>query len=167
MSKFKSKFNLFLFSSSGLLTGFAIYYWVRPGSQVYFLSAINITGDATYPAHNVFGIWGDCLPSLLHTFSFILLSAVFCSMNKKRHIFLCVFWIVVNVIFELAQKYDSFVFKIIPDWFSSVFILENIKPYCINGSFDPFDLLASFAGGIIAYFILKGEIKYESDIKCL
>ena len=75
----------------------------------------------------------------------------------------CLFWFTVNVIFELGQKFDSWVVQSIPDWFSEIFILDTTKNYFLHGHFDYLDLLSIALGALVAYIFLLKTKKGEQD----
>ncbi|MBW2640670.1 MAG: hypothetical protein JRE10_11080 [Deltaproteobacteria bacterium] len=138
-----------LIGATVLLVGTLVYLVDRPPDQTYFvyISPFNISLFKTPPS--LFGLIGNSLPSLIHVFSFILITAGFLSCQKK-----C-------CIFELGQKFKPWSSTIVPDWFSGKVFLENSKNYFLCGTFDYFDLAAITMGTVIAFFVLlftnKGE----------
>lgn len=143
-----------LIGLSALLLGTLIYLTDRSPDQTYFVykSPVKISLHDTLP--NLFGIIGNSLPSFVHVFSFILITAGIISSEKKGYIFVCASWFLIDFIFELGQRYNSLVLKIIPDWFSGILFLENTKSYFSRGTFDVIDLVAVLIGSITGYFIL-------------
>jgi len=143
-----------LIGIAALLIGTLVYIVDRPPDQTYFIysSGINISLYKILP--NVFGTIGNCLPTFIHVFSFILITAGLFSCQKRGCLIICISWFVVDSAFELGQKYYSWLSKITPDWFDRVPFLENTKHYFVHGTFDFNDLIAIAIGSIIAYFIL-------------
>ena len=143
-----------LIGLSALLLGTLIYLTDRSPDQTYFVykSPVKISLHDTLP--NLFGIIGNSLPSFVHVFSFILITAGIISSEKKGYIFVCASWFLIDFIFELGQRYNSLVLKIIPDWFSGILFFENTKSYFFRGTFDVIDLVAVLIGSITGYFIL-------------
>lgn len=137
-----------------LLLGTLIYLTDRSTDQIYFVykSPVEISLHDTLP--NLFGIIGNSLPSFVHVFSFILITAGIISSEKKGYIFVCSSWFLIDFIFELGQRYNSLVLKIIPDWFSGILFFENTKSYFSRGTFDVIDLAAVLIGSITGYFVL-------------
>jgi hypothetical protein len=137
-----------------LILGTSIYLTDRPLDQTYFLykSSLNISLHNTFP--NLFGTIGNNLPSFIHVFSFILITAGIISSKKKGYIIVCAGWFIIDLIFELGQEYSSLVLKNIPDWFSDVPFLENSKTYFFQGTFDVIDLAAVLIGSLTGYLVL-------------
>ena len=143
-----------LIGLSILLLGTLVYIVDRPPYQTYFVykSFVNISLFNTLP--NLFGFIGNSLPSFIHVFSFILITAGLLSCQKRDCITICTFWFLIDFIFELGQGYNSIVLNIIPDWFSGIPFLENTKNYFLCGTFDFNDLIAITIGTVIAYYVL-------------
>ena len=138
-----------------LLLGTLVYLIDRSPDQTYFVykSFVNISLHNTLP--NLFGIIGNSLPSFVHVFCFILLTAGFLQCQKRGCIIICASWFLIDFIFELGQKFKTFSSSIVPDWFSGIPFLENSKNYFLLGTFDYSDLTAIAIGTILAYFVLS------------
>lgn len=144
-----------------LLLGTLVYLIDRSPDQTYFVekSFVNISLHNILP--NLFGFVGNSLPSFIHVFSFILITAGLLHWQKKGCIFICACWFIVDCTFELGQKFKLWSSKIIPDGFNGILFLENTKTYFIRGTFDYFDLAAITLGVIAAYFVLSHTIQME------
>jgi hypothetical protein len=95
------------------------------------------------------------IPDVIHPFSFILLtSAFFNSDKKKAHIAICLWWLFINMFFEVGQLFKETYIKFIPVWFHKFSFFEAAESYFINGTYDRFDLLSITAGVVMAYFVL-------------
>ena len=142
-----------------LLFGILVYLIDRSPNQTYFVhkSFVNISLHNILP--NLFGFIGNSLPSFVHVFSFILITAGLLNCQKRGYIIICSFWFLTDFIFELGQKFNSLFLKIIPSWFESILLLENTKSYFFYGTFDFIDLFAITTGTVIAYFILLATNK--------
>ena len=142
-----------------LLLGTLIYLTDRPPEHTYFIykSFVNISLHNTFP--NLFGFIGYSLPSFIHVFSFILITAGLFHCQKRGYIIICSFWFLTDIAFELGQKFKIILLEIIPDWFSGILFLENSKKYFLLGTFDLNDLIAIVFGTILAYFALSITIK--------
>ena len=142
-----------------LLLGTLVYLIDRSPNQTYFVykSFVNISLHNTLP--NLFGFIGNSLPSFIHVFSFILITAGLVHCQKKGCLIICAFWFLTDIAFELGQKFKILTLKIIPDWFSGILFLENSKKYFLSGTFDFNDLIAITFGTILAYFALSITIK--------
>ena len=163
LKSFSSKINIrqILIGVVGLLIGTLVYLVDRPPDQTYFVynTPFNISLFKALP--NLFGHIGDSLPSLIHVFSFILLTAGIISCRKKGFFIVCLCWFSIDCVFELGQKFSSLTLKIIPSWFSSIPFLENTRNYFLYGTFDFNDLAAITIGTLLAYFVLLTTIKDE------
>lgn len=144
-----------------LLLGTLIYLTDRPPDQTYFVyKFVNISLHNTLP--NLFGFIGNSLPSFIHVFSFILITAGFLHCQKRGCLIICACWFLTDVIFELGQKLNALSSTMVPDWFSGILFLENSKNYFLSGTFDFNDLTAIAFGTILAYFVLSITIKRRS-----
>jgi len=156
LSAFRSLINIspILIGITVLLIGTSIYLTDRPPDQTYFVykSFVNISLHNTIP--NLFGFIGNSLPSFVHVFSFILITAGLLHCQKRGCLIICSCWFLIDFIFELGQKFKLLFSTMVPDWFSGILFLENIKNYFFSGTFDLNDLIAIFLGVIFAYFVL-------------
>ena len=147
-----------------LLVGTLVYLVDRPPDQTYFVysSPFNISLFKILP--NLFSHIGNSLPSCIHVFSFILITAGLISCRKKGYLIICLGWFLVDCAFELAQKFNTFPLKIIPNWFKGIPFLENTENYFLYGTFDFVDLAAITIGTVIAYFLLLSTNKSERRV---
>ena len=144
-----------------LLVGSLVYLIDRPPDQTYFIYRVaNISLYNTLP--NLFGHIGNSLPEFVHVLSFILITAGLISYQKRGYLIICLSWFLIDCAFELAQKYNTWFLKAIPDWFLGIPFLENTENYFIQGTFDFIDVVAIVFGTVMAYFVLlttnKGEV---------
>ena len=118
-----------LIGLSVLLLGTLVYLIDRSPGQTYFVhkSFVNISLHNTLP--NLFGFIGNSLPSFIHVFSFILITAGLMHCQKKGCPIICVCWFLTDVIFELGQKFKALSSIMVPDGFSGILFLENSKSY--------------------------------------
>ena len=163
LKAFGSMINIsqILIGLTALLLGTLVYLIDRSPDQTYFVykSSINISLHDTLP--NLFGFIGYSLPSFIHVFSFILITAGLLRCQRRGCIIICALWFLTDVIFELWQKFNLWISEVIPDWFGGILFLENTKNYFIRGTFDYFDLAAITIGTILAYFVLLHTIQME------
>ena len=138
-----------------LILGTSVYLTDRPPDQTYFVykSFINISLHNTLP--NLFGFIGNSLPSFVHVFCFILITASLLKCQKRGCTIICASWFLADFIFELGQKFKTFSSSMVPDWFSRIPFLENSKNYFLSGTFDYNDLTAIAIGTILAYLVLS------------
>jgi len=144
---------------SVLLLGTLVYVVDRPLVQTYFVykSLVNISLHNTLP--NLFGFIGNSLPSFVHVFSFILITAGLLHCQKKGCLIICVCWFLTDITFELGQKFKALSSTMAPDWFFRIPFLENSKNYFLSGTFDLNDLIAIALGTILACFVLSITMK--------
>jgi hypothetical protein len=143
-----------LIGTAGLLFGTLVYLVDRPPHHTYFVykSSIDISLFNILP--NLFGPIGNNLPTFIHVFSFILITAGLISCQKRDYIIICLSWVLVDCAFEIGQKFKLLAVGIVPDWFAGIPLLGNTQNYFINGTFDFHDLLGITSGMIMAYFVL-------------
>jgi len=137
-----------------LFIGILVYLVDRPPDQTYFVdkSPVNISLYHTLPA--LFNIIGNSLPSFAHVFSFILITAGLIASKKRHLIIICLFWFLIDSVFELGQKFSTMFIKFIPDWFFSIPFFENTGNYFVRGTFSFGDMAAITIGTVAAYFVL-------------
>ena len=136
-----------------LFAGFLLYLINRP-SDIYFVSFIKGTENLHYWALPFAPGIGGALPSFLHVFAFSLLLGGLLACRKTGYLLICGAWLSTNVLFELGQRHPISFSGLIPDWFEGIFILENLRSYFLNGTFDFLDLLVSAVGAVAAFWVL-------------
>jgi len=143
-----------LIGIASLVFGTFVYLFYRPPDQTYFIyiSGLNISSYNTLP--NIFGLVGNSLPSFIHVFSFILITAGFLFCQKRDCLIVCSSWFLVDCAFEIGQYFKPWSSEIFPNWFEGVLLLENSRGYFVRGTFDFFDLIAIALGTVTAYCVL-------------
>ena len=81
---------------SALVVGVVIYLTERSGAGVYLLPD---GWEAVLPV----SLLGNHLPSFLHAFAFVILTAIVLEPWRGAVIFSCLLWAAVNTLFELGQ----------------------------------------------------------------
>jgi hypothetical protein len=130
-----------------LFLGTLVYLIDR--NSMYFLEKLQLV----FYEYNVFGYFGNHLPTFIHTFSFCLITAGILACQKGCYPIIVISWFLFDTFFETLQKYDSIV-TIIPDWFNHIFFLENTKDYFLKGTFDILDVLSIAIGAICSFLVL-------------
>ena len=104
------------------------------------------------------------LPTFLHIYAFILLTALVWGIKRKTVLFSGLLWLLIEVLFELGQSplVAPSVTARIPDWFSEISVLENLGAYFTRGTFDPLDLVAALAGCLSAW--LTYELIHSKEV---
>lgn len=150
-----NKLQLFI-GINVLFLGVIFYYFFRGTEHTYFLNFLGLNQYYKEIRPELLSSVGNSLPTFIHVFAFSLMTGSLAASQKRGYAFVCLFWFTVNVIFELGQKFDSWIVQFIPDRFSDIVILESIKKYFLHGRFDYLDLLSIALGALGAYvFLLK------------
>jgi hypothetical protein len=137
-----------------LLIGTVFYFIDRPPGDVYFVKLLgtHLSRFDKWPA--IFGRFGANLPSFVHAFSFSLISASILSCRIRGAIIVCLSWVLINILFELGQKYHTAVNRFVPEWFDEVLFFENTRSFFRRGNYDHNDVIATCLGGLAALLII-------------
>jgi len=147
-----------LIGFSVLTLGALFYYLFRSSEHTYFLKKLGISSQPISILPPVLLTIGNTLPSFLHVFAFIMMTAGLIANKKRGYLIVCLSWFTIDVFFEISQGLDAVLIPVIPNWFSHLFLLENTRDYLLYGSFDYLDLVAIALGSIVAYlFLTKNE----------
>ena len=147
-----------LIGFSVLTLGALFYYLFRSSEHTYFLKNLGISSQPISILPPVLLTIGNTLPSFLHVFAFIMMTAGLIANKKRGYLIVCLSWFTIDVFFEISQGLDAVLIPVIPNWFSHLFLLENTRDYLLYGSFDYLDLVAIALGSIVAYlFLTKNE----------
>jgi hypothetical protein len=158
MTMNNSNKSMICFSLLVLAVGCLFYAAFRPADSVYFL-------PQAFSLYNNYigslGRIGNSLPSFIHVLAFSLLTASIVKRSQKNILQVCIFWVLVNLVFEAGQHsaISLNIVQQLPVWFEHIPVLENSANYFIHGRFDIWDLFAAFLGGLIAYIGLLIAIK--------
>ncbi|MBW1919236.1 MAG: hypothetical protein JRI81_03305 [Deltaproteobacteria bacterium] len=145
-----------------LCLGAFVYLISRPPEKTYFIYASKLRISLYHVFPHVFGVIGNSLPDFLHVFSFILITAGLVSKRKIEYLVVSLSWFLIEIAFEVFQKFNRIALKIIPEWFNKVPVLENAGPFFKGGTFDLQDVVAVAVGTVAAYFVLTKTMKKES-----
>lgn len=137
-----------------LSVGAIFYVLARPAGQTYFVGKTGLDLSFYDSLPVLFILLGSSLPTFVHVFSFILLTASFIYGSRKSYFYICLFWLLVDSIFELGQRFGRVVSEAIPSWFAGIPFLENCTSYFLRGSFDPMDIGSILLGTLSAYLVL-------------
>ena len=128
-----------------LLAAIAVYVLVRPYPPE-LLGSVSL--NLAYPA-GFTGLLGSA-PSFFYTLAFgLFIGAI------ARNFWHCLAWILLVLLLELSQL-QYFAAKI-TYWLQDLLserAWHFIGPYWSRGTFDPLDMLAALAGGLIALFLV-------------
>ena len=146
-----------------LFLGVIFYYFFRGTEHTYFLKFLGTNQYVREIGSGLIFRITNSLPTFIHVFAFSLMTASLVTRQKRGYAAVCLFWFAVNMIFELGQKFDSWVVQFIPKWFSDIVILGSVKSYFLNGRFDYLDLLSIAFGAFAAYILLIKTNKREQN----
>jgi len=147
---------------AALIFGTLVYFSDRISDHVYFIRYFDLNLQFFKDFPPIFGEINHSLPDFIHTFSFIMITAGITGYGKGKYLFICLFWLCVDCVFEFGQKYSQQLVGYIPTWFASIPFLENTRPFLQKGTFDIYDIIAFMAGTITAYYILIKTAKTGS-----
>ena len=136
-----------------LLTSGILVYLFDRGGVAYFLPD-RVAGHAG-PA--IFGPLGDYLPTFVHSFAFILITAAILRPWPRLLPAICATWFVIECLFEVGQlaTLDGRIASAVPAWFDGVPVLEVTTDYFIRGTYDVLDLVSIGLGTVIAYPVIR------------
>ena len=145
--------RLIIIAVSVLCIGVLIYMLDRQAEYTYFIPDWLSFNNQK---NRLFGNFGNQLPTFIHVYVFILLTAIVTPPSTTNNLLICSTWFFIDSLFEIAQikPIAQWIVKNTPDWFMSVPLLENTTSYFSNGTFDALDLLSILAGTIAAYITL-------------
>jgi hypothetical protein len=149
---------------SVLLLGTAEYICNRPPESSHLGVIIkSISGNIPLKI-DVFGIFSGVLPDFAHAFSFSLFTLLlFPNAVRKMRIAICLFWLVIDVFFEIGQFFGQQISGIINIILPPNPAASFLKAYFVNGTYDPMDILAIGLGAGTAFLI--GESTTKGDLK--
>ena len=126
----------------------------RHPASVYFIPDWFTLANNLTP---IFGEIGNYLPTFIHVYVFILLTAVIVAASPAQIILICASWFAIDSFFEVAQitPFAQWIVGHTPSWFSGLPFLENTSTYFQAGTFDILDLVSIAIGTIAAYLTIK------------
>ena len=136
-----------------LLVGVFVYLLDRQADSVYFMAHWMAWGENSGP---FFGAIGNHLPTFVHVYAFILLTAIFVKQPRVYALPICLFWFTIDSLFEVAQitTFAQWIAQHIPYWVHKIPFLENTSHYFLSGTFDMLDILSIMAGTLAAYLTI-------------
>ncbi|QYZ67156.1 MAG: hypothetical protein OI74_04285 [Gammaproteobacteria bacterium (ex Lamellibrachia satsuma)] len=145
-----------------LLLGGLVYLACRNSSSVYFLAGIFPEAIGySMPAAAVC----SSVPSFIHIYAFILLTAVVLNPSRAGLALICLCWIAIELFFEFGQHpfFAQYLTEKIPAWFENFPFLEVADTYFLTGTFDPLDVLFILFGTAAALLTLHKVQRWEVD----
>lgn len=155
----------FILGIMALMFGTLVYITERNPDAVYFLSA-NLS--LFHAKLEIFGWHGDYLPTLLHSFALVVITAAAIGKHKVSAITITLMWMLTEMLFELAQiKFISnIITTYIPNWFEALPVLENAYSYFQYGSFNGIDLISIVIGSVAAYVLIQKTKRSSTNDEC-
>ena len=141
----KPEFIQIIAAFVALSLGLMIYLLSRDPQQVYFLSYIKALQNGSKKP----GILSDFLPSLLHTYAFVLLTVAVLSASLAQTRLTCIFWFFLEGMFEIGQH--KAIADHLSEYLGSIHFPEVSAEYFLNGTFDLLDIVAIAIGACMAY----------------
>jgi hypothetical protein len=135
---------------SALILGVLLYAATRSSERVLFLQYLPEL-NIRFPIHA--GAIVYSLPSFLHIYAFVLLTAAVGAMSARQLRSICLFWLLLELLFEFGQMHaiSVVIADYWPAWFDHSLWLEAIPGYFVRGTFDPLDVLCLILGVFAAY----------------
>jgi hypothetical protein len=158
-----------LLGVAALALGTLVYVIDRPPGGTALPDSINLYG--TLPA--LFGAIGQSFPAFAHIFAFSLLTAACLGNGRYVAVGACTTWLLLDTAFELGQhpSLAPYLALVVPGWFQQIPILGRATGYFLNGTFDPWDLAAIFAGTLAAYatltFITQRSVDHAPEARSI
>jgi hypothetical protein len=143
-----------LIGMAALSIGLMVYLYDRPPDSALILQAIGIT-SAFREAFHLFGPISGQLPAFIHVFAFALLTTGLLGCRTWGALLVCLFWLFVNVLFELGQVIENHTVGNHSGAFDSIFGSGVLGNFFRFGTFDPLDLLAIILGAAAAFIIWR------------
>ncbi len=103
---------------------------------------------------DIFGFLGGFLPDFIHPFSFALLTmAIFPMGDRKTRSIICIFWLFIDILFEIGQFFNRQIAEFITNSFFDNTATSILANYFTKGTYDHLDILAIFLGITAAYTV--------------
>jgi len=144
-----------------LSVGAAVYLFDRQADHVYLMASWMALGEHS---RSTFGALGNYLPTFSHVYVFILLTSALAASTLRSALFICFFWLVIDIAFELGQLavVARQISAFIPAWFGTIPVLDNTSRYFLSGTFDVLDIVSIAAGAVAAYFTIVFSLRKTS-----
>jgi hypothetical protein len=143
--------GLFLAGWAVLVPGILFYLIVRPEGIAYISEKIRLDLFAE-PCYLTAPVWGS-FPEFIHPMAFSLIGIGLLSHKRWSRLFVCSSILLLNLFFEIGQKYKDAALEIVPRWFDGIPMIENVDSYFRRGTFDLQDVLAICLGSTIAFVV--------------
>ena len=125
---------------AALTGGFLLYQTTRISDQVLLFQYLpQLTSNSNIYADGII----YSIPSFLHVYAFILLTAVLFEDKHKAIIYSCLFWLLVELFFELGQHplFAQNIAHTFSEFFNHSEWSLLVGNYFLNGRFDSVDII--------------------------
>ena len=141
-------------SIAALVAGALVYLVDRQPANIYYVPDWLVLATNTGP---VFGDVGNHLPTFLHVFAFILLTAFVVNSASSKLLLICISWFGIEALFEIGQItfISQWIAGHVPGWWAHIPFLENTSSYFVNGTFDILDLVSIAVGSVTAFVTVQ------------
>ena len=139
---------------SVLILGALFYYLFRSAEHTYFLKFLGENSQLKFFLSPFLIKLGNSLPTFIHVFAFILITAGIIARHKRGYLIVTITWFVIDTLFELGQGFNYIIIPLIPNWFEKILLVENTRDFFLQGSFDYLDLFSIAAGSFMSYLLL-------------
>jgi hypothetical protein len=145
-----------LLGCAALACGLALYIFVRDPASLY-VSTIAHFGAFNLPLptetfHHGLSMVTGSLPSALHSLSFSLFTAIALGPTLRSAKIACITWISIDTAFEGLQSREYFCGP------NSATANVNELSCLLQGRFDWLDVASVFAGGALAYYLIRSAL---------
>lgn len=144
-----------------LIIGALFYFVGRAEGSSYLQRKLAQIDGFFHHSPNLCGHLGGAFPEFVHPFAFSLMAIGLVSRTRRSRFWICLIFLCMNVVFEIGQKYGSYMGEYIPNWFNRLFVIENTENYFIHGTFAIADLVAIFLGSTFAFLVAELTLRKE------
>jgi hypothetical protein len=143
-----------LIGMTALSIGLMVYLYARPPDSALILKAIGVT-IASRETFHLFNPISGQLPAFIHVFAFTLLTTGLLGCQTWKALWVCLFWLFVNVLFELGQIIEMHTVGKYSGAFDSIFGSGVLSNFFRSGTFDALDFIAMLLGAVAAIIIWR------------
>jgi hypothetical protein len=143
--------GLFLMGWAALIPGVLFYFLFRPQGVAYVSERLRL--DLILRPYSLAApLWGS-FPDFIHPLAFSMIGMGVLSLSRRWRLLVCSSILLLNLFFEIGQKYKNMALGIVPKWLDGIPVLENVNSYFLRGTFDLQDVLAMCLGSSIAFVV--------------
>ncbi len=147
-----------------LLAGSVVYLVDRPPQATWFVQALPFHASLHAQFGGFLGSLGKFLPAFVHVFALAVITGGILENGRIGRMVACLSWLVIDLAFELGQKFPEQAAALVPGWFSAIPIFNQTTRYFYSGSYHPLDMAATVLGAMAAYGVLVLTEQSRKDI---